>query len=106
MGDGEKVAEIVSRLAGITKERSETWWDTRTRRRPHVGIRWAVYKYLRDILGWGYTRIADAVDRDHTLVIYALKQWDTVEESTRTSYEKLISVHVIPEDLLTVGATL
>lgn len=71
-----------------------------------MGLRWVVFRYLREFHEWDYTRIGRATGWDHTTVIHAMKNWESLEWGNRAAYLELIQREVIPEDLVTVGATL
>ena len=47
----------------------------RSRMRPVVRARWALIAALRE-RGWSLMRIGAFLNRDHTTVLYALRQWE------------------------------
>ena len=59
--------------------------NTKSRKREKVYARFVISKYLRN-KGWSLQKIGEVLNRDHSNVVYALKQFDNLKNEIDFKY--------------------
>jgi len=59
--------------------------NTKSRKREKVYARFVICKHLRN-KGWGVSKIGEALNRDHSTVVWALKQFEILKNEIDFKY--------------------
>jgi len=75
--------------------------NTKSRKRDKVYARFVISKYLRN-KGWSLCKIGEELNRDHSSIVYALKQFDILKNEMDFKYVYSVILRDLEENELTI----
>lgn len=75
--------------------------NTKSRKRDKVYARFVISKYLRN-KGWSLCKIGEALNRDHSNIVYALKQFDNLKNEIDFKYIYSVILRDLEENEFTI----
>jgi chromosomal replication initiation ATPase DnaA len=75
--------------------------NTKSRKRDKVYARFVISKYLRN-KGWSLCKIGEALNRDHSNIVYALKQFDNLKNEIDFKHIYSVILRDLEENELTI----